>query len=237
MKKLCIDCNVNVSVERKRCVDCVKIYNRERVKKYYKKDKPRYGVINCDICGEEMIKKRPEQTNHGKCKIQHKTVEDYNKVRRSNKGNTIARQKILDLGFKLTTKMVVHHLDGTPDNNVLSNFWLINSKNHASLHRFLEKQWSLLKKLNSSNLENCWNNLRDQLTTTWLETTGVNVIKITDIGRSAAEPLNENNIYVFICEKGSETMYQIPETDKAVGKDIVQTQIDENHACESKLGM
>jgi len=26
---MCIDCNVNVSVERKRCGDCVKIHNRE----------------------------------------------------------------------------------------------------------------------------------------------------------------------------------------------------------------
>jgi hypothetical protein len=224
MKKLCIDCNEKVSVERKRCEDCVKIYNRERVKKYHKKDKARYGIVNCDVCGEKMIKNRPEQTNHGKCKIQYKTVEDYNKVKRSNKGNTIARQMILNLGFQLNHKIVIHHLDENPSNNILSNFWIINVKNHASLHAFLQKQWSLLKKLNSSNLENCWNSLRDQLTTTWLKTTGVNVIKIIDIGQSAAEPLDENSIYIFKCEEGSETMYQVPVTDNAVGKDIVQTQ-------------
>ena len=34
-----------------------------------------------------------------------------------------------------------------------------------------------------------------------------NVIKITDIGQSAAEPLNENFIYMFSNEEGSETMY------------------------------
>lgn len=70
---------------------------------------------------------------------------------------------------------------------------------------FLEKQWSLLRKLNSSNLENCWDSLRGLLTTTWLETTGVKVIKITDIGQSAAEPLNEDYIYIFSNEEGSET--------------------------------
>lgn len=197
MKQMCIDCNVNVSIERKRCVDCVKIHNRERVKKYYNKNKPRYGLIICDICGEKMIKNRPEQTNHGKCRVRHKTVEHYNKVKRDKTGNTIARQMIIDLGFELKRNLVIHHLDENPNNNKLSNFWIISSKNHASLHRFLEKQWSLLKKLNSSNLENCWNNLRDQLTKTWLETTGVNVIKITDIGQSAAEILNEDYIYVF----------------------------------------
>ena len=221
--KLCIDCNTNVSIERKRCKECVKIYNRERVKKYYTKNKKRYGIIICDVCGETLIKGRPEQTTHGKCKIQHKTVDDYNTVLRSKQGNTIARQIIIDLGFQLNRNLVVHHIDENPNNNILSNFWIINRKNHAKLHRFLEKQWSLLRKLNSSNLENCWNILRGQLTTTWLEITGVKVIKITDIGQSAAEPLSEDCIYVFSNEEGSETTPQVPVTDNAVGKDIVQT--------------
>ena len=78
-------------------------------------------------------------------------------------------------------------------------------------------------KNNSSNLENCWNILRDQLTTTWLETMNVKVIKITDIGKSAAEPLNEDIIYKFSNEEGSETMYQ---ASKSIthDEDIVQTQ-------------
>jgi hypothetical protein len=54
----------------------------------------------------------------------------------------------------------------------------------------------------------------------------VKVIKITDIGQSAAEPLNEDCIYIFsLNEEGSETMYQVSVTDNAVDKDIVQTQI------------
>ena len=72
---------------------------------------------------------------------------------------------------------------------------------------YFRKNWSLLLKNNSSNLENCWNNLRDLLTTTWLETMNVNVIKTTNIGQSAAEPLNEDIIYKFSNEEGSETMY------------------------------
>ncbi len=222
--KLCIDCNINVSIERRRCKECVLVFNRERSKKYHKKDKKRYGIIDCDVCGKKLIKNRPQQTAHGKCRIIRKTVENYNNVSRSKTGNTIARQIILNLGFKLTKNLVIHHHDENPENNILSNFWILSKSKHASLHRFLEKQWSLLKKFNSCNLENCWNNLRDQLTTTWLETTGVKVIKITDIGQSAAEPLNENYIYIFSNEEGSETMYQISETIKVVDKDIVQTQ-------------
>jgi hypothetical protein len=75
----------------------------------------------------------------------------------------------------------------------------------------LERNWSLLLKDNSNNLENCWNTLRDQLTTAYLEMKGANVIKITDIGQSAVEPLNEENIYMFnLQEEGSETMHQVP---------------------------
>lgn len=222
--KICIDCNKNVSIERRRCKECVIIHNRERAKKNYKKDKPRYGIINCDVCGQQMIKNRPNQTTHGKCRVYKKSNGDYNSVPRSKKGNTVAREIVLNLGFKLSKNMVVHHIDENTKNNILSNFWIINRKNHASLHRFLEKQWSLLRKLNGSNLENCWNSLRGQLTTTWLEITSVNVIKIIDIGQSAAEPLNEDCIYIFSNEEGSETMYQVSETGNAVDKDIVQTQ-------------
>lgn len=215
-QKLCIDCNKNVSVERKRCKECVLIYNRERVKKYYKKDKIRYGISACIFCGKDMIKSRPTQTYHQACKIQHKTVENYNHVPRSKNGNTEGRQKVIGLGFSLTKNLCVHHVNENPTDNRLSNIWIISRKNHALLHRFLEKQWSLLRKLNGSNLENCWDSLRDQLTKTWLEITGVNVIKITDIGQSAAEPLNENIIYIFEYEEGSETMYQAPKSEDMV---------------------
>lgn len=216
--KQCIDCGSLQVVERRRCKECAQILNRERVKQYHKKDKIRYGIVNCSICGEKLIKGRPNQVAHGRCR--RKTVENYNNVTRVFT-NTIGRQTILNLRFKLTPKMVIHHVNENPEDNRLMNLWIISRSNHNSLHRFLQQNWSLFLKENGSNSENCWNNLRDQLTTTWLETTSVNVIKITDIGQSAAEPLNENSIYMFSNEEGSETMYRIPKR-KVVGKDIVQ---------------
>ena len=75
------------------------------------------------------------------------------------------------------------------------------------------------------NLSNCWNILRGQLTTAYLETRSANVIRITDIGQSAAEPLNEECIYIFSQEEGSETMYQAPKSISQ-GEDIVQTQTE-----------
>jgi len=210
--KTCINCGKNEISERKRCKECALVYNRIRAKKYYKKDKKRYGTGICTICGETLKINRKGQTMHRKCQY-YKTVENYNLVKRSNKGKTVARQIVTDLGFKLAPVICVHHIDENTENNTLNNFWLISRKNHAKLHAFLRKQRSLLGKLNSSNLENCWKTLRNQLTTTWLEITGVNVIKIIDIGQSAAEPLNKEYIYTFDLEEGSETMYQVPVTD------------------------
>lgn len=98
--------------------------------------------------------------------------------------------------------MCVHHLDENPSNNKIENLLLINRKNHAKLHRFLEKNWLLSLK---GNLDICWEILRDQLTTTWLKTMNVKVIKINDIGQLTTTPLNEDIIYKFSNEEGSET--------------------------------
>lgn len=196
--RTCIDCGNAEVVERRRCKQCVILYNRQRVKKYHRKDKPRYGLINCSLCGKEMIKNRPNQHAHGDCRkkvIVEKSV-NYNKVKRANPRETVGRNTITSLGLNVKY-LIVHHIDENPDNNVLSNLMIMSRSNHAKLHRYLDNHWSLFKKLNSSNSENCWNTLRGQLTTTWLETTNVKVIKIIDIGQSAAEPLNKDYIYIF----------------------------------------
>ena len=231
MSKTCKICGCNLITERKYCKECKKQLKREYSKAHYKKlqeigkYKKRYGIGICIYCGKEFIKNRPGQIAHGKCinLHKHKTVNNYNHVKRTKDGKaTLGRQRLLDLNFVLDT-LVVHHIDENPSNNKLSNLMVLNKSHHAKLHRILERNWSLLSKDNNSNLENCWNILRDQLTTAYLEINSANVIKITDIGRSAAEPLNSNNIYIFVEEEGSETMYQAPKSNTQ-GEDIVQTQ-------------
>lgn len=201
----CIECGCELTTNKKYCSECRKIKKREYAKKRYQQmkddgiQKKRYGVGICIYCGKEFIKNRPEQLGHGECKRkhQHKTVDNYNSVKRNKDGTrTIGRDIVCQLGFNLSN-MVVHHKDENPDNNSLSNLIILNKSHHAKLHRILEKNWSLLSKDNNSNLENCWDILRGQLTTAYLETRSANVIKITDIGQSAAEPLNIDNIYVF----------------------------------------
>lgn len=115
------------------------------------------------------------------------------------------------LGRKLNTNEVVHHLDGNPKNNELTNLIVLSRQKHGALHRFLDIQGVILQECKNENTENCWNNLIVPITTTWLETAGVKVIKIWEIGQSAAEPLSN--------EEGSETMHGTSRTDE----DIVQT--------------
>ena len=232
MERYCQVCGSTLITERKYCSSCKKQQKRNYAKVRYKLLKESslvlksYGTTTCIYCGKEVIKNRPNQNTCYSCykKHRHKTISNYNVVRRTKNGKaTIGRQTILTLGFKISN-MVVHHLDENPNNNSLNNLAILSATNHAKLHRILERNWSLLSKDNNSNLENCWDILRGQLTTAYLETRGANVIKITDIGQSAAEPLNKENIYIFdLYEEGSETMYQAPKS-LTHGEDIVQTQ-------------
>jgi hypothetical protein len=91
------------------------------------------------------------------------------------------------IGRKLLYNEVVHHLDGNSKNNNISNLIVMQRGDHVRLHATLTRHRASLLKNKDENSENCWNNLRGQITTTWLETEGVKVIKISDIGQSAAE--------------------------------------------------
>lgn len=231
MERFCVNCGKVLTTERKFCKECQKAKKREYAKSRYRNmidsgnKSKRYGEAKCIVCGKTIIKNRKTQILCYECflKTKHKTVDNYNSVKRTKDGrSTLGRQVIIELGLKLND-MVVHHLDENPNNNSYNNLLILNKSNHAKLHRFLEKNWSLLLKNNSSNLENCWNSLRVQLTTTWLETMSVKVLKITEIGQSAAEPLNNEYCYL-LHEEGSETMYQASKDNNIYDEDIVQTQ-------------
>ena len=177
----CIGCGKKGVVERRRCKDCAKEYNRLRAEKRYKKHgRHNYGSSTCPICGKPMTLWRKDQAAHLSCR--RKVVSNYCIVPRSSKGNTVGRQVVLDLGIDIPEGWVVHHLDEDPWNNEdYSNLILLSRSDHNSLHRYLQHHWSLFLKENSSNPEDCWKVLRDQLTTAWFEKTGAKCLKIVDM--------------------------------------------------------
>ncbi len=122
------------------------------------------------------------------------------------------------LGRKLCTNEVIHHMDENPENNNVSNLMVLDRRIHVKLHKYLDLQRVILEKSGNENSENCWKTLIIPMTTAWLEMAGVKVIKLWEIGQSAAEPLKEKSH-----EEGSETMHGTSVTGKAVEDDIVQT--------------
>jgi hypothetical protein len=180
-QRICIDCGKNEVVERRRCKECAKEFNRKRAKEYYKKHgHSNYGVGTCPVCGKEMILWKKNQIAHLKCR--YKNLVDYNnEIPRDKKGRSLARSIVLEHDIEIPNNYIVHHVDENPFNNEPSNLWLIPRSAHNSFHRKLQIQRSLWLKNHSSNNENCWKAVRDHITTAWLETTSVNVIKICDI--------------------------------------------------------
>lgn len=208
--RYCIDCGKKGVVERRRCDSCAKEHNRQRAIKHSKQfGRYNYGKSICPICGEEMTLWRKDQASHSSCRP--KTVEDYNKLKRSPIGNIVAKEVMISNGVEIPNGFVVHHLDENPDNNSIFNLIVISRSAHNSLHRKLQYHRSLFLKESSSNSEDCWKPLRDHLTKAWLETTGAKVIKINDIGQSAAEPPSSKE-----SEEGSEAMHGTPKSQDMV---------------------
>ena len=208
--KVCIDCGSKDVVERRRCKECLIEYNKKRAKRYYiEKGKSRREANLpkeiCPICGKIMIMWTKSQGAHISCRF--KCVNDYNKVPRNKDGTKVQiRHDLINMGIVIPKGYVIHHVDENPYNNILDNLWLMSIKDHNSLHRKLQYHRSLWLKNHNSNGENCWKPIRDHITTTWLETTSVNVIKVCDIWQSASEPLSSDDKY----GEGSETMYTTP---------------------------
>jgi hypothetical protein len=123
---------------------------------------------------------------------------------------------------RLHTEELVHHIDGNPNNNELTNLLVMSRQLHVRLHKYLDDQRVIIAKAVNENLENCWKTLIVPMTTAWLETTNAKVKKLWEIGQSAAEPSKGFLVKQKSPLEGSETMHQTPETGKAVGEDIVQ---------------
>lgn len=193
-QKHCIDCGKEEIVERRRCLVCAKAYNRERAKKIYASKKeagiklPRYGTGICAYCGKEMVLNKPNQLMHKKCYLAFVKKPDYNVWKRDKKGSMIGRSTFI-MYKSIPEDWVVHHIDEDPENNDTTNLIALSRSDHNKLHAYLRRIRSALLKDNVRMDENCWKTLRVQETTTWLEMTSVNVLKISEIGQSASELL------------------------------------------------
>jgi hypothetical protein len=199
-KAKCVDCGSSEVEERNRCEECAKKYSREKSKKYYANLKKlgikrgRYGIINCAICKEEMIKNRPNQVAHGECK--KKEVVSYNDHPRDKGGMMLGRRVVLDLGIKIAKGIIVHHIDENPINNSFKNLMIMSVENHGRLHSFLREQWIINKGVYGDKLESVWKKILIKLNFVWIKKVGVELIKINPKDLSETD-INKNCIYMI----------------------------------------
>lgn len=213
MKELiCKECGGERKIGRRLCIKC----DIKRVRKY-----PRYTWMKvCEACKREFQAWRKVQKLCTDC---HTNMQQIRSTNKNNNGyaftNVPGRTEHRDIvesiiSRKLHTNEVIHHRNDNPKDNSLCNLIVISRIMHGRLHRFLDLQRVILEKSGIENFENCWKTLIVPITTTWLETASVKVIKIWEIGQSAAEPL--------LNVEGSETMHETP-NHLVEGDDIVQT--------------
>lgn len=204
------------------CPDCFKQFKRDYAKKRNKEfGRYNFGIMNCAVCGEETIKWRKTQLRCKNCSsfATNPTKKSYSNpyANGEGKGYCWMHRRITEelLQRKLTSSEVVHHLDENPQNNNLNNIIVLSRSSHAKLHAFLRR--AFIEQSMNENLENCWDTLRASITTAWLETAGAKVIKLWEIGQSAAEPLSDISY-----EEGSEAMHQTSQADD----DMVHTETE-----------
>ena len=219
MKQCIVDgCSAECMQGRRYCREHYLERKRTQAKNHYdsmtpEEKKNRYKrSAKCSICGKEIIAYRKDQKYCIDCYRELQKVGSCGKNNYANaKGDGYCwlHRRIAEevLGRKLNTNEVVHHLDDNPQNNAITNLLVISRNKHAALHSYLRTQGAILSKGSIEDLENCWKSLIVPMTTAWLETAGVKVIKLWEIGQSAAEPLEK--------EEGSETMHEVAKRGNA----------------------
>ena len=188
------------------------------MRSYANKGHTRYPHV-CLICQESFSTTRDDSRYCSDCLKQPQLDGhyEYSGIR----GRLVWQHRIIAekiLGRRLVKNELVHHIDLDKGNNSLDNLMILSCSEHTRLHRYLGLQRAIVEKSTNVNVENCWKTLIVPMTTAWLETANAKVIKLSEIGQSAAEPLNAK-----AHEESSEAMHDTSVTGNAVDEDMVQT--------------
>jgi hypothetical protein len=201
MELICIDCKGPRDKGRKRCRACYLEFSRLRAKERYKQtgfERTTYSVV-CVACKEPFKSTRKISLLCSACIEFSKTLckgqEATNKYKyigyttKNGKKHVLHEHRVIvENLFKreLTYNEVIRHLDENPKNNILTNLIVLSRKDHVKLHKFLNIERIIFEKSKNDRSSLCWDELRQPLTVSWLETTKTNTIKVWEINQVAS---------------------------------------------------
>lgn len=173
-ERVCINCGKIGVKERKRCADCAKEYNRQRMKILYdKQGKYYYDIIPCAICKEPMKVWRKDQVTHIHCRYK---LNGHYEDKFSNVHHLV-RKLLKSWSVEVPIHYAVHHIDENPDNNTLENLCLLSVSNHNLFHRKLQQDFAAWCNGDKSIT---WEDTKISITQTWFKEHMDDIIFVKD---------------------------------------------------------
>lgn len=195
--KTCIECGGIREINRRYCPACYRSRKAKQSREYYRKFGRHYYDKTCEACKTlfkscSKSKRLCPLCREASLKYSTNATNPYENA--GGAGYIWKHRRIAEelMARTLLTNEVIHHVNENPRDNSVDNLWIMTRQDHGRLHSLLRTERVIFEKSKNENPMNCWETLRASLTTTWLETTGVKVIKLVEIGQSAAEPLSSD---------------------------------------------
>lgn len=179
---ICIECEKPRKLGTRRCRECQLKRKRELAKlRYAQKGKTLYPLY-CEACNIRFHSYRKNSRLCLGCYNKSQQVKkctnnyEYNSANYTNyllRHKEVA-EKVLERSLK--KREVVHHVDGNPKNNAISNLWVISRELHGKLHAYLRVERVIHT---TKNPDKSWDNKILEVSNNWIR--GKNIIKLEDI--------------------------------------------------------
>ena len=131
-------------------------------------------VNYCRDCTDKISKFAPSNINSGS-----DYVYSNNEYKTSVFEHRCLATKVI--GRKLKTSDVVHHINGNPKDNSLSNLLLLSNKNHIKLHLYLNENIYIRSYNENLSMIESWDKYSDFYTSKWIEENKDKCVRLSEV--------------------------------------------------------
>lgn len=85
------------------------------------------------------------------------------------------------IGRKLSKNDIVHHINGNPKDNSLSNLLVLSNKNHVRLHMYINEQLCIRSYKEKLTMMEAWNKYSNLYTSKWIEDNKENCVRLNEV--------------------------------------------------------